>query len=183
MHVYEATGVEKLVDCERNLAPYTEYRTEKICSRTQICDFTQKLGGMTLRLERIVGCRRTLYLYFRSLQLKRLLSLGGELNHSVNNQCGTDVLMRYFVIVVHTLTLKYYLNSLVTATVVEVDKSERLAITQISHPTAKSDLLASKGSAVLIYVPNQLSFHKILQRFAIYTTYSITYFIRFVKRL
>ena len=67
--------------------------------------------------------------------------------------------MSYFIVICYLLALKNDLNALETASVVQIYKSERLTVTQVSHPAADCDLTSAKGFGVFINCFYKISFH------------------------
>lgn len=59
--------------------------------------------------------------------------------------------MCYFIVIAYPFALKYNLNVFVTATVVKVDKAERLTVSEVAYPTAESDLLTRKVLSIFVY--------------------------------
>ena len=167
--------MEELVDSVSRLTSHSERRGEQISSGAQVSLFAQELNGMALGLEGVFGCRRTLNLYPCCLYLKGLLHVGSKLNYTLDNKSRADILVSDLVVIVYFFAFKYHLNVFMTASVVEVDKTECLAIAEIAHPTAKNYRFTTEFLGIFINRAYKISFH-IISPSVIYniTIYYIT---------
>jgi hypothetical protein len=114
---------------------------------------------VTLGLERIVGGGCALNLDLGSLQLEGLLRTGGKCKHTGNDKSRTNVLRSDLVIVIYFVALENDLHALEVRAVVQVNKSKRLGISEVSDPTAQRNNLAAKAFGTFVNFSDKLSFH------------------------
>ena len=142
-----------------NLTAYTKNRRKQVGSGTEIRQLAKILNRMAFFLKRIIGSRSSLNRNFNRLQFKRLFHLGGKHNSSAHNNCRANIQLSNFIVICNLLSLKDDLHSLKATSVIKIDKSECLAVTNTSRPTADGDLFAVKCRLIGIYTFDQFSFH------------------------
>ena len=134
MNVDEAALMEEAVNSKRRLAAHAENRTEEVCAGTQMRLSAEKLHRVSLLLKRIVGGRRSLDLDRISLELKRLLCLGGNGKDTMTYDGCADILSGYLRVIINLFRLYDHLEAAEIASVIQRDKAERIACAQRTAP-------------------------------------------------
>ena len=159
VRIDKAVLLEKLVEGKRGGRTHAERRAERVGARTQMRNRAQEFQRMALLLQRIIRRRRAFERNLLCMDFKGLLHLGGKKQFTRNNQGGSNVRFRDLFEIGELRLLKDDLHTLEAASVVEVNKTERLGIADCADPAAYRDLLAPEFFRSLVELPDFCPFH------------------------
>ena len=134
MDIDKAALVEEFMNGKRRLAADLEHRVKQVGAGAEIRDFSQEFHGMTLFLQGIIGRGLALHGHGFRLDFARLLVFGRSDDLSRHDEGRAHVFVSDFVVVVQRRALEYDLHIFETASVVKLDKSERLGIADGFRP-------------------------------------------------
>ena len=148
VHVDEAAVLEKLMHRRRGDAAHAEGGGEEVGARAQVLDRAQKFHAVALLLQGVVGRGDALDRDRVGLELKGLFGLGRQHQRAVHDQGGAHVLPGDLIVIVQAGPLKYDLQRLEVAAVVELDKAEVLHVPHRADPAADGHALSVEGSGI-----------------------------------
>ena len=137
VYIYETSFLEEFVDRVCTKGTYTKYRLESVCSRSQMCHGSQVFQSMTFLLKRIIRCRCAFYLYFISLNFKRLFCFRCRNQSSPDDNSSAYIQLADFGKIRHIVVI-YNLQCLKKSTIMKYDKTKCLGTTYASYPSSYS---------------------------------------------
>ena len=153
MHVNKISLLEKFMDRIRDDGTHAENSLECVRSRAEMTDGSQVLKAVALLLQGVIRRGHALDLHGVSLNLKRLLRLGGCHQRACNDDRTSHIQLGNLRKIVHGVMI-YDLQRLKKASVRQDDKSKCFGITDASDPSAHLNLL----SDIFFFVSVNLSY-------------------------
>ena len=149
------------MDGEGGHAAHAEDGAEEVGAAAQVLLGAQELAGLTLLLHGVVGGGGALHHVGLGLQLKRLRTVGRELEHALEGECRAHGLRDDVVIdgVAEVLAVDDYLQVLEAAAVVERDEAEVLHIADGTDPSGDGDGLVAELGGVGVQAGDGLAVH------------------------
>ena len=159
--VHKAALLEELVDGEGGHAANAEDGAEEVGAAAQVLLGAQELAGLALLLHGVVGGGGALHHVGLGLQLKRLRTVGRELEHALEGERRSHGLRDDVVVdgVAEVLAVDDYLQVLEAAAVVERDEAEVLHVADGTNPSGDGDGLAAELGGVGIQAGDGLAVH------------------------
>ncbi len=125
-------------------------RAEGVGARAQMRNGAQEFQRVAFLLKRIIRSGWSLHPDFGSVDLKGLFCLWRQHQISGHRKRGTHVLPGDLPEIFHLVLLKDDLDALKTASVVQVDESQRLGITYAAHPSAHRERRIGKSLRIFM---------------------------------
>ncbi len=142
VHIHKAAALEEFMHRVGRHAAHAEDRGEQVGAGAQVLDRAQEFHAVALLLQRIVGRGDALHRDLVRLELKGLLGLRGQHQRAAHDQGGAHVLPGDLIVIVQAGPLKYDLQRLEVAAVVELDKAEVLHVPHRADPAADGHALS-----------------------------------------
>ena len=158
VYVHEIPILEELMDGVSRQRADAENRLEQIGSGAEVGDGTQKLRGVTLLLQGIIGGRGTLHRCLDGLHFQLLLSVGSKNDLTANDDSGAHVQFGQLRKVREILRVDD-LEGLKEGAVADDEETEILGGAVVFHPSAHGDLLAIKFFTFTEQLPNVDQIH------------------------
>src|SRR4029077_14803806 len=151
MNVNETAILKKLVNCECEPATHTEHATEKIRSRTQMRDLTQKFRRVPLFLERITFVGATDNFDISRNELPFLSSaLRGDQRAVYNNRSASVEPLDVCVIAQHIL-LRDDLKIAQRRAIIQLDKRKVFRISPRAGPPLHTNRLNWRSALQCVF--------------------------------